>query len=386
MKYLRPLRFTLACATLILAGAAATPTAAQTPAAAPTAPRVRVKATGQAPASLPNARETAVEDALRRCVEAGGGVQLAAATQSEDFALVSDVIYTKTAGYVQTYEVLQENPDQEGLYTVRVSAVITTGDLNTDLEAFKALLKRKGHPRILLVGSASGRPLGGLLTARLQGQLERKGLRIIDQAVFNERQRQDAQRAARLDGDPQKAALIAEQLGADILAIVQVTQDTLPEQTTYGQTAHRIDAVGVVKLIRADTAEVLGSIVEEQQITAATAKQARRKADDAVTKPAMNQAVRRIASHWLNEVDQRGGQEILIVMHRFSFRRTSALVQKLRQVEGVSAVVIDRTDAQATGQIRVTTHASASDVAGVLVRLDQQLEVTGSSANRVDVR
>lgn len=349
-------------------------------------PRVRVKATGQAPASLLHARQAAVEDALRRCVEAGGGVQLASATESHDFAIVSDVIYTRTAGYVQTYEVLQANPDQEGLYTVRVSAVVTTGDLNADLAAFKAVLKRKGKPSILLVGSASGQPLDELLTARLQGQLEQKGLRVIDQAVLTQKQREDAERAANLDGDPQAAALIAQELGADILAIVQVTQDALPVQTTYGQTAHRVDAVGVVKLIRADTAEVLGSVVEEQRVTADTLRNVQREADAAVTRPAMTQAIRRIATHWLDEVDQRGGQEILIVMHKLSFRRVGDLVQKLRRVEGVTSVVIDRTDARSTGQLRVTTHASAGDVAAVLVQLDRKLEVTDSTANRVDVR
>ena len=120
------------------------------------APRVRVKATGQAPADLPNAREAAIEDALRRCVEAGGGVKLASVSESEESVLIRDVIYAKTAGFIEKYEVLEENRNQDSLFTVRVSAIVTRGNINTNVEAFKALLKRKGRPRVLIVGSADG--------------------------------------------------------------------------------------------------------------------------------------------------------------------------------------------------------------------------------------
>jgi len=51
--------------------------------------------------------------------------------------------------------------------------------------------------------------------------------------------------------------------------------------------------------------------------------------------------------HWLEEVDQRGGQEVVAVMHKFAFKRSVELIEKLRKVSGVKDVVIDRTDAEA---------------------------------------
>ena len=101
---------------------------------------MKVKATGQAPASLPNAREAAVEDALRRCVEAAG-VHVASETLVDDFTLIKDVIYTKTAGLVEHYEVLEENPDQEGLYTVRVLHDACAGSGSTIVEIWPGRLR-----------------------------------------------------------------------------------------------------------------------------------------------------------------------------------------------------------------------------------------------------
>lgn len=350
------------------------------------APRVRVKATGQAPADLPNAREAAIEDALRRCVEAGGGVELASVSESVDSMLIRDVIYAKTAGFIEKYEVLEENRNQDGLFTVRVSAIVTRGNINTNVEAFKALLKRKGRPRVLVVGSADGKPFDVRLTAQLQGQLEKRGLRVIDGDRLSVQQRHDAERADKGDNDLKKAALIAKQLGADVLAVVHVEGESLGEQEVYGLRQYAADTVGVVKLIRADTAEVLGSEVVEKRVGADTEERAIRKGTTEATTEAMNAAVKRIALHWLEEVDQRGGQEVLIVMHKFNFKRSAALIEKLRKVGGVKDVVIDRTDADATGQIRVVTNATATDLAAVLTKLDGSLEVITTSGNRVEVK
>jgi len=40
---------------------------------------------GKAPAGLPNSRESALRDAIRGCIEAGGGTTLISMTQSKDF-------------------------------------------------------------------------------------------------------------------------------------------------------------------------------------------------------------------------------------------------------------------------------------------------------------
>ncbi len=67
--------------------------------------RCGVRATGHADAWLGNAREAAIEDALRQAVEIGGGVNIAGITKVSDYRIVEDVIYAKTAGLVEKYEV-----------------------------------------------------------------------------------------------------------------------------------------------------------------------------------------------------------------------------------------------------------------------------------------
>lgn len=340
--------------------------------------RARVKATGQAPVDLPNAREAAVEDALRRCVEAGGGVELASATKSKDFTLVSDVIYTKTAGYVQRYEVLQENPDLNGLYTVKVEAIIKTGSIDADLMAWKALLKRKGRPRLMVVGSVDGTPFESMQARKMRSILERRGVTAIHAEMLDERQRRDADRVARGEGDAELAAHIAAEFGADYLVILDVQGHALPPENVYGQTNHRAQGEGSVEIVRPDTALTLASEVVNGSATAANAPEASRRLIEDLLSRAMNQAIKRLAVHWLEDVDQREGQQIEVVFYRFPTNKVHEMIARIRQVDGMREVHVDAIDSKGPSRVRVVTNSSAADVGYVLQGMDPSLNINST--------
>lgn len=353
---------------------------------AETAPRVRVRATGQAPTNLPNAREAAIENALRRAVEAGGGVQLAGVSASQEFGLVKDMIIAQTAGFIERYEVLAENPDQEGLYTVRVSAIVTRGEIDANVAAFKSLLKRNGHPRVMLVSDPAMPALSLRLKVQLQGILEKKGIKVLHAPVAAQLRVRDEERATFVDENTKKAELVAKQLGADVLMLASVEMDEPERSESFGLTRTSVNAIGTLQLIRADTAEVLGSVVQEQVASGSSVAAAGRAASKASLEQATEKAIGRIAQHWLAAVDQRQGRQIHVVMHQFPFTQATHLIQSLRQVPGVRSVIVDRTDAQATGQLRVTTNATAPNLAMALRKIDPKLKVVSSSSNRVDVK
>ncbi|HZK79620.1 MAG TPA: hypothetical protein VFC46_01100, partial [Humisphaera sp.] len=146
-----------------------------------------------------------------------------------------------------------------------------------------------------------------------------------------------------------------------------------------------VDAVAIVKLLRADTAEVLASEVVEKRVAGDTREAAFRDATSQVAAEAMDVSIKHIARHWLEDVDQRGGQQISVVLHKFPFRRTATLVESLRKVGGVRDVIIKQTDAESTGELVVRTNASAADVGLVLTKIDPALRVVTSTENRIDV-
>ena len=347
--------------------------------------RVKVRATGQAPADLPNAREAAIEEALRQAVEVVGGVKLASLTEVRDFQLIKDVIYTQTAGLVETYKVTKENPDQEGLYTVRVEAIISRGELDTKLEAWKALIRRKGRPRLMAVGAVDKRPFDARLTAEMQGNMEERGLTIVDLDMLTENQRRDAERAAKGDLDPAKAALIIREVGADYFVVVSVEGTQYPPKKTYGVDLHTVDATGIVKILTPDSAEVKGAKVVSKTVRAQTSAEAVRLATSGALAEALDQAVGRLGAHWLEDVDQRGGQQVYVVADRFPFERLEQLMQGMRQAGGIKDIIVDATDEQGRSQFRVITNSPSVNVAAVLKQVDPAIRIATSSKYRIEI-
>lgn len=349
------------------------------------ADKVMVRATGQAPAGLPNARQAAVEAALREAVEVGGGVELASVTETRDYQLIEDVIYVRTAGLVEKYDVIRENPNQGGLYTVRVEAIISRADINTQIEAWKALIKRKGRPRIMVAGSVDRMPFERRLTAEVQGTLERKGLTVIDLDMLKENQRRDAERAAKGDLDPAKAALISREVGADYLVVVQIEGTKYSQQSFHGVNLYPVDATAIIKVIAADTAGLVAAETVSASQKADTSERAMLAVTSEVTDIALTEALKRIAAHWLDDVDQRGGAEFAVVADAFDFDRFQRLVGGLRAAGGVKDIIVDSTDYQGRSSFRVVTNNTAFNIAAVLRQVDPGVIITNSSKYRIEI-
>lgn len=105
------------------------------------------------------ARDSALNDALRKAVEQAVGTMVSSETMVQNFQTLNDRIYTQTRGYIQNYRIVSENAGTD-LYQVVVQATVAMGNLQKDLEAVGILLGQVGKPRlmILIAEQNVGRP------------------------------------------------------------------------------------------------------------------------------------------------------------------------------------------------------------------------------------
>jgi hypothetical protein len=129
---------------------AAPPPAAQPP----PSPTQTVETTGQAavvngdqPAAIEQAREAALRDAVSQVV----GTRISSETLTEGSLLIHDRITARSAGYVKKWSYVGSPQVSEGTATVKVKAEVGTAELDRDLEAIRAILSRKGKPRMVLL-------------------------------------------------------------------------------------------------------------------------------------------------------------------------------------------------------------------------------------------
>ncbi len=101
----------------------------------------------------------AKERALRNAVEQAAGVRVDADTLTVNNQLVRDQIYANTSGFVKSSEVVSKEV-AKGVMTVKVKAEVITENLDKDIEAAKAVVKRMGRPSIVIVVQEQTVPLG----------------------------------------------------------------------------------------------------------------------------------------------------------------------------------------------------------------------------------
>ena len=96
------------------------------------------------------AKQQARDEALREAVQQVAGVLLEADTVVLNSTLLSDRISANTTGYVRKYEVVKEEKTGN-VMAVTVRAEVGTAELDKDVQAVKALVKRLGSKRLVIV-------------------------------------------------------------------------------------------------------------------------------------------------------------------------------------------------------------------------------------------
>jgi hypothetical protein len=214
-----------------------------------------------------HARDDAVEDALRKGLEQVMGMMVSAETLVENFQLIEDNIFSKTQGYVQTYEVVQEGKRDEMLYEVTVNAVVKMSDLKSDLDAIQTLIRRKNTPRMMVlieetnIGETPGMHLvtTDLNTAEtaLMDQFMAKGFRFVDQQTVKANM-DKAVAAAILKGDVAKAAALGKSHGAEVVVTGKAVAKAT-ETEAFGTKIRSQQATVTARAIRTDTGDIIAT-------------------------------------------------------------------------------------------------------------------------------
>jgi hypothetical protein len=113
---------------------------------------VTKEATGEAPAGKDEQKsyDEALKAALRSAVEQVAGVRLTSDTVTVNNQLVRDTVLANTSGYVKKYEVLSKKKDK-GVLSVTVKAEVGTAQIDKDVEAARALVRRMGRPSLAIL-------------------------------------------------------------------------------------------------------------------------------------------------------------------------------------------------------------------------------------------
>jgi len=220
----------------------------------PEAKTVTVKAEGYN-------RDDALKQALRKALEQGAGVQLAGFSQTENYALVRDTIYSRAAGIVRDYRILKEEEVAGGLWEVTIEATVRADAVTATWGEVQNVLDQIGRPKIMVSidERIDGRPEPhSIVESRIEELFVKTGFDLVSRDAVAEIRRREAA-DAQDEGNAAKLARLAKDAGAHLLIRGSANADRAGVENLYGTPAAFYNCDVQAKVYTADTGKLLAS-------------------------------------------------------------------------------------------------------------------------------
>jgi hypothetical protein len=283
----------------------------------------------------------ALMNAKRDAIEKGIGMILLSRTEIENFMTKRDQVITKTMGSVKTYEKISETKASDGLFEIKIKAVLSRSLINDDLASFHILLETMDKPKVMVIveekncGSAlsTNKSAENAIISFLKTPYD---FEMVDQSV-TESIRGNDEKMARLRGDNAAAAAIGATYGAEV--IIKGNAEAMEAE---GMNAN----LGGMKSVQADVTLRAINCTSGRIIAAGDGHGAKVHISPATAgSMAIKQASEKAVKALLNSVIEDWNKQInngislsLTIKNVTSFREKNAVIQTLQAMSGVSAV------------------------------------------------
>jgi hypothetical protein len=215
---------------------------------------VTVEATGEGVSE-----DEARNDALRKALEQGAGVEIASHSEVENFELIRDTIYARSEGVVTEFKVLKKEDGAGGLVYVTIQAKVDKNAVASTWAAVQNVLDQMGQPGIMVFISehVDNVPMDeSMLEAAIADHLLESGFRLFSRA------QKEALRDKRIDeatrkGDLQLLQSLANDFGAEIFITGTADANAAGMSHAGGLNLAMYNCDAVVKMYYTDTAELL---------------------------------------------------------------------------------------------------------------------------------
>lgn len=345
--------------------------------------------------NVANARDKATQDALRQAVEQAMGAMVFSETMTENAAIVTDKISSKTSGYIQSYDVLKSGKTDEETFTVTVRAIAKIGDLEKDLAALGLLIEQVKSPRITVLMRERNMvdawkdvsvSLGISETIMMNAFLEKSDrFNFIDRSTA-QANLDRSQSLAALEGDAGAAAAIGLLYGADLIIVGEAFANS-NEVEIFGAKTVSAQATATGKMIWTDSGKIIGSDIGTGQFSPVIEKiSGGREAITQATSELATKLIPRIVEDWRKKATQGSAVVVTLKGARFGDLKVFEGLVKTT-VTGVSEVV-KRGYTAGVATYEITCKAGpeglAEELDGQMVKA-KMLEVVSLSAGALEL-
>ncbi len=279
--------------------------------------------------------------AKRNAVEKGIGTILLSQTEIENFQVKRDQIITKTMGAVKSFEKISEGKSEDGLFQVRIKAVISRSTMREDLAAFQILIESMNKPRTMVVieenniGNTEPTNSAGE-TAILQFLKDPYEFDLVDPKA-SAAIRASQEKMASIAGDAAAAAHLGMQNGAEVIITGSAIAREAKNMTQNLGGMVSVQADVTLRAVNCTSGAIMGTAQAHAAKVHISPNTAGTQAITAASQKAIGQLLDVMIKDWQNQVNN-GATLSITIAGVSTFRMKNDMIQTLGAVSGVAAV------------------------------------------------
>lgn len=320
------------------------------------------------------ARDRAVESALRAAVEQVIGTMVDSESLVKNNQLLSDKIFTQSRGYISSYRIVSERPDYDSnIYSVTVEAVVKQSNLADDLNSLGVLMRRMKMPRVAVALNEAG----WTVTSQVQRMLKDKGFLVVDtgERFHNEQFVREFWGMS----EPQQSDLL-KQYGAEVVILGSAHGGA--GSNVAGSNMISYQGSVSLRALKTDSKELLGTATgtgRAVDVGDAGLTQALTQA----TNLAASDLIRQITSQWAREASST--RYLTLELQGVDAAKAAQIASRLQQEgRGIQEAIV-RESSGGTATLNVSMQGDASDLAQEVRKVFPRARILGQTANRLTV-
>ncbi|MBI5789600.1 MAG: hypothetical protein HZA78_12180 [Candidatus Schekmanbacteria bacterium] len=331
------------------------------------------------------ARDRALEDALRKAVEQALGNIIEGETIVSNYQVLSDNIYSRSLGYIQSYTVKQEIFTGDSC-RITIEAVVSLQALEKDVQGIATLLRRVHKPRLVIYIDVDapgwyGRQAGRLNPAEsaVANAFLEKGFDLVERSV--------PLPTVSIADSPQAAAVWGKEKGAEVIIIGQVAINKRKIPALGSMNSYLASLT--ISAVKTGNGEILATTSDQEADVHIDDTGGSLKAMEKVGKKVAPVLIAQIGDKFLQEIN--AGTQVHLVISNLDDQRLAAVKNALGdKVRGVQRGSIhQRYFGAGVGELDVTVQGTTQFLADELTRKsfgDFRLSVISFSPNRLELK
>ena len=324
-------------------------------------------------------KDEAIRDAMRKAVERAAGTFIYSQSQTKDFTLIRDTILTRSAGFIQSHTIISAKESEDGLWNVKIKAVVSIKGIEDTWGVVKNLLQRTGRPKIMVFISErinNSKQDDSTVQTRIENLLLTSGFLLVNREQIKAIQKKDLESAV-ADDNLAKMQAVAKQFGAQLFISGSTSAIAGSTREVYGVAMNRYGADGDIRCYRSDTAQLLASQNATAYSADRTPRVAAKKALTTLGEKLGPKVQLDILRFWQDALEGRG--ELILEVEGLSFKQYLQLKKSLKNVKAVKDVTGNYSNGIAKCSIQSDVRAEI--LAERIVETIENLEITDVSQN-----